>query len=150
MFVTDAGSVEGCFGELKGTPEDLDLPDGQTALFGPLELDGDFHEGVVLKVTDRQKLVVLENLPLADPGTEAGEDSPESAQEADASAIEAGLLAAGVAAGAAVAPGTPVAPGAAEQAWKSSKAALADNPKAIVPFMKSLRSMNLRFACSVN
>ncbi len=106
VFVTDAGSVEGCFGELKGTPEDLDLPDGQTALFGPLELDGDFHEGVVLKVTDRQKLVVLENLPLADPGTEAGEDSSESAQEADASAIEAGLLAAGVAAGAAVAADT--------------------------------------------
>ncbi len=103
VFVTDAGSVEGCFGELKGTPEDLDLPDGQTALFGPLELDGDFHEGVVLKVTDSQKLVVLENLPLADPDTEAGEESPESAQEADASAIEAGLLATGVAAGAAVA-----------------------------------------------
>ncbi|WP_297840155.1 ATP-binding protein [uncultured Roseibium sp.] len=111
VFVTDAGSVEGCFGELKGTPEDLDLPEGQTALFGPLELDGDFHEGVVLKVTDRQKLVVLENLPLADPDTEAGEDSPASAQEADASAIEAGLLATGVAAGAAVAADTSSADG---------------------------------------
>ncbi|GAB2185789.1 PAS domain-containing sensor histidine kinase [Roseibium sp. LAB1] len=103
VFVTDGGSVENRFGELVGTPEDLDLPEDQTALFGPLELEGAFHEGVVLKVTDREKLVVLENLPLADGDTDTGEDTSKSTEEPEPSAADAALPAAGFAAGAAVA-----------------------------------------------
>ncbi|WP_417708713.1 ATP-binding protein [Roseibium aggregatum] len=99
VFVTNAGSVESRVGELGGTPEDLDIPDGQTALFGPLELESAFHEGVVLKLTDRQKLVVLENQPLADGETDAGDSASESTPAQETSATGAGLLTAGAATG---------------------------------------------------
>ncbi|MEE4011061.1 ATP-binding protein [Roseibium sp. FZY0029] len=94
VFVTNAGSVESHVGELGGTPEDLDIPDGQTALFGPLELEGAFHEGVVLKMTDRQKLVVLENQPLADGETDAGDSAPEKTDAPETTATAAGAAAA--------------------------------------------------------
>jgi len=94
VFVTTGGETDERFGELAGTPEDLDLPAGQNALFGPIELEGSYHEGVVLQVTDRQKLVVLENAPLADDTPDA--DAP---QQASLPATGAAALAAGAAAG---------------------------------------------------
>jgi PAS domain S-box-containing protein len=100
VFVTNAGSVESHVGELGGTPEDLDIPDGQTALFGPLELDGAFHEGVVLKVTDRQKLVVMENRPLAEGEADAGDSTAETTDAPVATTSAAGLLATGATTGA--------------------------------------------------
>jgi PAS domain S-box-containing protein len=103
VFVTSAGSVESRVGELGGTPEDLDIPDGQTALFGPLELEGAFHEGVVLKVTDQQKLVVLENQPVAEDDTEAGDTPSESTHAPETSMTGASVLAAGATAAAATA-----------------------------------------------
>ncbi|POF34603.1 ATP-binding protein [Roseibium marinum] len=66
VFLTSGGAVEERLGELQGAPEDPDLPQDQKALFGPLELDGGFHEGVVLEVSSGRRLIVLDNAPLAD------------------------------------------------------------------------------------
>jgi PAS domain S-box-containing protein len=66
VFVTSGGTAEACYGALSGAPEDLDLPPGQNALFGPVELEGTYHEGAVVRISDRQKVVVLEDAPLAD------------------------------------------------------------------------------------
>ncbi|PVB63163.1 ATP-binding protein [Labrenzia sp. 011] len=76
VFLTGDGAVEERIGEHKGTPEDSDLPEDQKALFGPLELDGSFHEGVVLEVSSGRRLIVLDDAPLAD-------DMPETADAAD-------------------------------------------------------------------
>ena len=65
-FVTSNGEVVETLGALDGTPEDLPLPDDQTALFGPLDLNGSFHDGVVLQASATQKLVVLDNDPHSD------------------------------------------------------------------------------------
>ena len=91
VFLTSHGDVTEKVGQLTGNPEDLELPDGQTALFGPLELNGTFHEGAVLELEDSTKLIVLENDPVGDDDAAPADDASDSA-----------LLAAG-AAGAAVA-----------------------------------------------
>lgn len=96
VFVTTGGETDERFGALAGSPEDLDVPAGQNALFGPIEIEGNYHEGVVLQVSDRQKLVLLENAPLADDDSDAAEETEESATP-DAGAA---VLAAGAAAGA--------------------------------------------------
>jgi len=64
VFLTAGGDVGERVGELAGAPEDPDLPEDQKALFGPLELDGRYHEGVVLRISAGHKLVVLDNIPL--------------------------------------------------------------------------------------
>ncbi|MES0880285.1 ATP-binding protein [Roseibium sp. SCP14] len=61
VFLMSDGTVEYKTGTLDGTPEDLDLPDSQRALFGPLDLDGSFHEGVILQIPAGPKLVVLDD-----------------------------------------------------------------------------------------
>ncbi len=66
VFLTSGGSVNERFGALEGTPEDLEVPNGQKALFGPMEIDGGFHEGAILEFAGGQNLIVLNNAPLAD------------------------------------------------------------------------------------
>ncbi|WP_422374958.1 ATP-binding protein [Roseibium sp.] len=66
VFVSAGGMVVEQLGALTGTPEDLDLPADQSALFGPIELEGTYHEGVVLKVSERQRLIVLDNNAVED------------------------------------------------------------------------------------
>ncbi|WP_420412057.1 ATP-binding protein [Roseibium sp.] len=61
VFLTDNGAVKETIGALTGTPEDLELPRGQMALYGPLDLAGALHNGAVFKLPDAQKLVVLDN-----------------------------------------------------------------------------------------
>ncbi|MCK7610603.1 ATP-binding protein [Roseibium sediminicola] len=95
VFVTTGGETDERFGALAGSPEDLDVPAGQNALFGPIEIEDNYHEGVVLKVSDRQKLVLLENVPLTDDGADAAEEAEASATPVAAAAA----LAAGAAAG---------------------------------------------------
>ncbi|MEP5419519.1 MAG: PAS domain-containing sensor histidine kinase, partial [Roseibium sp.] len=58
VFVTTNGAVTETVGKLEGSPEDLPLPEEQTALFGPLDLSGAFHDGVVLQASSTQKLIV--------------------------------------------------------------------------------------------
>ena len=114
VFVTERGTVADRFGELSGTPEDLDLPDGQNILFGPLELDGRFHEGTVLLLPDHRKLVVLENelLPESDPAPhETDTEEPEATPAADT-----GLASVGVAAAVAPDDGADTAEGAGPDA----------------------------------
>ena len=77
-FLMSGGTVDESFGELTGTPEDLDLPESQRALFGPLDLNGDFHEGVILQIPAGPKIVLLENDALSD------ETSPEDVATDDA------------------------------------------------------------------
>lgn len=86
VFVTSAGTVGARHGDLSGTPEDMDLPDGQSALFGAIGLDGAFHDGIVLQASEQQKLIVLENAELA--GNDADEDGPDDT----ASAPEGGSM----------------------------------------------------------
>jgi PAS domain S-box-containing protein len=69
-FVMDGGNVQRRLGTLEGVPEELDLPEGQNALFGPLELDGNFHEGALIQFPDAQTLIVLSNDVLFDELTE--------------------------------------------------------------------------------
>ncbi|MEP3048464.1 MAG: ATP-binding protein [Roseibium sp.] len=66
VYLTDDGKVKETIGTLGGTPEDLSLPDEQSALFGPLDLDGTFHDGVVLRISTNQKIVVLDNEQTSD------------------------------------------------------------------------------------
>ncbi|NVK33905.1 MAG: PAS domain S-box protein [Rhodobacteraceae bacterium] len=53
-------------GQLEGTPETLELPEDQTILFGPIEVEDAYHEGAVLSLDDRQQVIVLDNLALRD------------------------------------------------------------------------------------
>ncbi len=87
VFLTAGGSVTERIGALAGTPEDLELPEAQAALIGPLELEGRFHEGFVLQITDGRKLIVLDNAPLAD--EPAGDETPPAAEEEEAEDLEA-------------------------------------------------------------
>ncbi|WP_299810765.1 ATP-binding protein [uncultured Roseibium sp.] len=70
VFLTAGNMVEERLGDLEGSPADPGLPEDQKALFGPLELDGGFHEGVVLEVSAGRRLMVLDNAPLADETSE--------------------------------------------------------------------------------
>ncbi|WP_428671232.1 ATP-binding protein [Roseibium sp.] len=103
VFLTFDGRVTERLGALEGTPEDLDLPEDQTALIGPLELEGRFHEGVVFQLPDECKLIVLENAPLADTfetgnespampiaaeGTDADESEPDATEQAPIAASD--------------------------------------------------------------
>jgi len=98
VFVTNGGAVVDSLGALSGTPEELDLPADQQALFGPIELNGTFHDGSVLKVSDGQRLVVLENAPLKD---ETEDSDPATSSVTAGLAAGAAALAAGAAANAA-------------------------------------------------
>jgi PAS domain S-box-containing protein len=69
-FVMAGSKVQRRVGKLEGVPEELDLPEGQSALFGPLELDGEFHEGALIQFPDDQKLIVLSDDVLSDELTE--------------------------------------------------------------------------------
>ncbi|MEP2707034.1 MAG: ATP-binding protein [Roseibium sp.] len=89
VFVTTNGAVTETVGKLEGSPEDLPLPEEQTALFGPLDLSGAFHDGVVLQASSTQKLIVLDNEPLSD---ELETDQAEDMEDGDAAAPEAALL----------------------------------------------------------
>ncbi|MBN9668982.1 ATP-binding protein [Roseibium aggregatum] len=64
VFVLSNGVVEDRSGTLEGAPEDLDLPQDQRVLSGPLDLKGAYHDGILLKVPAGPKLVVLNNTPL--------------------------------------------------------------------------------------
>ncbi|KZM51649.1 ATP-binding protein [Labrenzia sp. OB1] len=80
IFLTSGEVVEERLGDLEGALEDPGLPEDQKALFGPLELDGGFHEGVVLEVATGRRLIVLDNAALADEATgetDASVPSPE-------------------------------------------------------------------------
>jgi len=107
VFVTTGGDTDQRLGDLTGTPEDLDLPAGQTALFGPIELENAYHEGVLIRVSERQKLVVLDNAALADDtidiDDEAAEPVEDSAASTGTAALATGMTAGAVAAAAAAA-----------------------------------------------
>ncbi|MEM9631706.1 MAG: ATP-binding protein [Pseudomonadota bacterium] len=66
VFLMSGGTVEYKTGALDGTPEDLDLPDSQTALFGPLDLNGSFHEGIILQIPAGPKLIMLDDQAIDD------------------------------------------------------------------------------------
>ncbi|MES0809754.1 ATP-binding protein [Roseibium sp. SCPC15] len=81
VFLMSGGTVEHKVGALDGTPEDLDLPDSQRALFGPLDLNGNFHEGVILQIPAGPKLIMLDDQALDDGALE--EQPPENSSPAD-------------------------------------------------------------------
>ncbi|GAB4516037.1 MAG: hypothetical protein Tsb0019_15200 [Roseibium sp.] len=88
VFVTDGGATRETVGKLAGTPEDLDLPAEQNALFGAIELGRALHDGAILKVSDRQKLIVLSNEAIEANGAEEAERPVEETLPAAAAAAE--------------------------------------------------------------
>jgi len=92
VFVTTDGETDERVGDLAGTPEDLVLPAGQNALFGPIELEGAYHEGVVLRLADRQKLIVLDTAPLADEPAAGGGMTGEAPSTGDTAVLAAGSV----------------------------------------------------------
>lgn len=83
-FLLNGDYVQQRVGELDGVPEQLDLPEGQNVLFGPLELEGRFHDGALLRIPAAQKLILLDNEPVAD-------DAPEE-ESVSESALESAVL----------------------------------------------------------
>ncbi|MBD8892894.1 ATP-binding protein [Roseibium litorale] len=73
-----AGAVTERRGDLAGTPEFLDLPDGQRILSGPLEVDGTLHESTVVLIGDASRLVLLTDdaLQLDEPETGTDVEDP--------------------------------------------------------------------------
>lgn len=67
----------------------------------------------------------------------------------DGAVVAAGASAAGAVVAAGALAGTAVG-SPPPQAWNSNNAVVADNPKAILPLMKSRRPIDLCLACSVN
>ncbi|MEP1186358.1 MAG: ATP-binding protein [Roseibium sp.] len=122
VFVTSAGAVIERIGELEGTPENLDLPEDQIALFGAIELDGCYHDGVVLQVTDQHRLVVLENAALGDEDEDGGEadngqanaDRPQAGTPEDTGATAVAAVAASGATALAAPPTDDTAPAPAD------------------------------------
>ncbi|WP_417685644.1 ATP-binding protein [Roseibium sp.] len=73
-FLLKEGNLSKTDGKLEGTPEWLELPDGQMGLFGPIALGKDLHEGAVAQVSSKSRIIVLENLPLATDDLAASQD----------------------------------------------------------------------------
>ncbi|WP_417666490.1 PAS domain S-box protein [Roseibium sp.] len=102
-FLFDGETVADQAGSLTGTPEWLDLPDGQSSLFGPIDLEANFHEGAIAQISGTHRIVVLENAPLADEtssavvddsetGTEPTETTQEVAEQLDTGTVAANEL----------------------------------------------------------
>ncbi|MBG6209487.1 PAS domain S-box-containing protein [Labrenzia sp. EL_126] len=75
VFLISGGNDKETFGELDGVPEDIALPQDQKVLFGPLDLNGRFHDGGVLQIPAGPRIVVLSNDPVSEddtPDTTAG------------------------------------------------------------------------------
>jgi PAS domain S-box-containing protein len=89
VFVTEGGASSEIIGDFAGTPEDLDLPADQNVLYGAIELDGALHDGAVLKISERQKLIVLDNAALADNDTGDTEDLRDDTEGVAAAEAEA-------------------------------------------------------------
>lgn len=102
VLQNENGVVSARHGSLEGTPEFLDLPDGQSVVFGPLEVDGNFHEGAIAQLGQDTRLVLLLNeaLPqeapvaeetLSEDLTEAADDTPPAATQAEEEATPAAM-----------------------------------------------------------
>ncbi|MCV0425478.1 MAG: PAS domain-containing sensor histidine kinase, partial [Roseibium sp.] len=89
VFVMTGGRVDQSFGNLSGTPEDLDLPESQRALFGPLDLNGSFHEGIILQIPAGPKLVLLDDEALPD-DAQSDEAQSDDTQSDDATSAPEG------------------------------------------------------------
>ncbi|GAA0779189.1 PAS domain S-box protein [Roseibium denhamense] len=74
VFVLDQDQVASTAGALSGVPENPELLEDQPALFGPLDLEGTFHDGVLLRSDSGHRIIVLSDDPL--------EEDLESAQDA--------------------------------------------------------------------
>ncbi|TYC51511.1 PAS domain-containing protein [Rhodobacterales bacterium] len=83
VFVMTDGAVTEKAGRLTGVPEDLDLPKGQPFLSGALDLEGSYHDGILLRLPSGPKIVVLENdaLPDDEAQDDLGDTDPADAQQ---------------------------------------------------------------------
>lgn len=73
-FVQVGSDIDFRRGALSGQPEVLEMPDGQSLLIGPVEVDGAFHDGAVLSFDADTRLLVLEDEPLEDVSLMQGGD----------------------------------------------------------------------------
>jgi|GEM_PF-124171 len=79
VFLIAEGEVEERIGTLEGMPEDIDLPQGQKVLFGPLDLNEQYHDGAVLQIPAGPRIVVLSNDPIGEDQAASGSSGSEDA-----------------------------------------------------------------------
>ncbi|MET1413847.1 ATP-binding protein [Roseibium sp. HPY-6] len=82
VFLISDETVEETYGALTGNPEALELPQGQRVLFGPLDLNGSYHDSGILQIPAGPRIIVVQDAPLND--QEAPEEPDTETDEAAA------------------------------------------------------------------